>query len=75
MDSYSLNKPVPTTNTFGFEEVLDDINVNSRMKKIVKLPLIFVTGVHSFQPLSQLLQEISISDYEIKITKNEQVKI
>jgi len=75
MDSYSLNKPVPTTNTFGFEEVLNDININGRVEKIVKLPLIFVTGVHNFQPVSQLLQKISISHYEIKITKNEQVKI
>jgi len=42
MDSYSLSKPVPITNTFGLNEVLNDINVNSKVEKTVKSPLIFV---------------------------------
>jgi len=36
---------------------------------------IFIAKVNNFSLLFQLLQEIAIGDYEIKITNNEQIKI
>jgi len=69
MDSYLLSKPMPKTNIFKLKEVLDNININARVKT-VKPPLIFIATVHNFQLFSQLLQEISINGYEIKITNN-----
>jgi len=43
--------------------------------KITKPTPIFVARVTNIQPLSQLLEEIAIVDYDIKIINNEQIKI
>jgi S-adenosylmethionine/arginine decarboxylase-like enzyme len=63
--------------------VFDDININdrknwtgkTRLERTIKLSPIFVTRINNFQPLSQILEEIAINDYEIKIINNEEVKI
>jgi len=66
---------VTTTNSFErLEEVLDDENNNIRVEKTVKPPPIFVDKVSNFSSLSQVLKEVAIDEYEIKIM-NEQTKI
>jgi len=65
-------KPVSITNlrtyTFeGLEEELNDAIVNARIKKIVKSSPIFIVKVNNFQLLFQILEEIAIDDYKIKI--------
>jgi hypothetical protein len=64
---------VPITNSFeAHEEELDDTSTNIRMRKIAKLPSIFVARIDNFSSLLQLLKEIA-GEYEIKII-NEQIK-
>jgi len=51
------SKPVSTINFFeGFDEELDNTNINVRMEKTVKSPPIFVARVHNFSNFSQLLK-------------------
>jgi hypothetical protein len=72
MDRYWLSKSVSISNTFeGFEEELDYININARVKK--QPNPIFIASLDNFSSLLQLysLSEIAIGDYEIKITNNE----
>jgi len=77
MNRYWLKKLVPTTNTFEeiIAEKLDNSSVNVKMEKIAKPPSIFIANIDNFLSLSQLLKEIAIDDYEIKIINNKQVKI
>jgi hypothetical protein len=73
MNRYRVNISLPTTNSFEeLKEDLDDTTIKVRMEEIVKSSLIFIAGIFS---LSQLLKEIAIGKYKIKIINNEQVKI
>jgi hypothetical protein len=66
---------VSTANSFkGLEEELDDASTNSRRGKITNFPPIFIARVDNFSSLSQLLKEVAVDEYEIKII-NEQIKI
>jgi len=51
--------------------VFDDKNDNAIVEKTIKPPPIFVARVNNIQPLSQMLEEIIIGEYEIKIINNE----
>jgi len=71
-----LAKQIRALNIFeGLEEMFDDINMNARMVKTVKFRLIFVARINNLQPLPQLIKEIAISVYEIKILNNKQAKL
>jgi hypothetical protein len=73
---WQTSKPVPITNFFeGLEEQFDEINTKVRMEKTVKSPPIVVAGIVNFLSFSQLLKEIAIGEYEIKIMNNKEVKI
>jgi len=73
VNRYQLNKPMPTANFEGFEEKLDDMNINVKVEKAAKSPPIFAR-INNFSLLSQLLKEIVAGEYEIKII-NEKTKI
>jgi len=49
--------------------------ITKKYKKRVKSLSIFVIRVTNIQPFFQLLEEIVISDFEIKIINKEQIKI
>jgi len=71
MNNYWLNKLVSISNNFEkLQEVFDDKNDNAIVEKTIKPPPIFVR-VNNIQPLSQMLEEIIIGEYEIKIINNE----
>jgi len=71
MHRYQLSKPVPTINFFeGFENELDGI----RLENTAKPSSISVARVNNFSSLSQLLEEIAVDEYEIRLM-NEQIKI
>jgi len=55
--------------------MFDDINDNAKKEKTVKSSPIFVVRINNSQLLSQMLQEITIDEYEIKLINNEPVKI
>jgi len=60
-----------SNNINRLEKIFDNININEKVEKTDKLPLIFVARVINIQSLYQLLEEISIGDYEIKIINKE----
>jgi len=67
---------VPIFNSLDeFKEIVNNINNNEKVEKIIKPSLIFVAKIINIQPFSQLLEKITINNYEIKIINNEQVKI
>jgi hypothetical protein len=75
MNRYQPSKLVPIINSFEGLEELDDVNTNIKMEKTVKPLPIFVARVGIFLNCSQLLIEIAIGKYEIKIINNEQISI
>jgi len=40
-----------------------------------QLKALFIAKITNIEPLSQLVEEIAIGDYEIKIINNKQVKV
>jgi len=67
---------VPIFNSLDeFKEIVNNINNNEKVGKIIKPSLIFVVKIINIQPFSQLLEKITIGNYKIKIINNEQVKI
>lgn len=67
---------IPTSNRF--ENLNDGNNVNTELEtqdKIPKPPSIFIDGVSNIKSLAQMLNDTVKTDYELKILRNEQVKI
>lgn len=76
VNTYWLGKPVPTSNSFFLLDNDEKPDANSEPKDRSKKPApIFVDGVSNIQPLISLLNEHAKGHYEIKILRNEQVKV
>lgn len=76
LDGYWLSNPVPTANSFSLLSNEDESPTSPTPRdKSSKPPPIFVDGVSNIQPLIALLDEHVNDSYEIKVLRNEQVKI
>lgn len=76
LSHYWLSNPVPTSNSF---EALNLDKTTEREPEIpdksLKPPPIFVDGVENITPLKQLLDEFAKTEYELKVLRNNSVKI
>ncbi|KAJ8708360.1 hypothetical protein PYW07_010485 [Mythimna separata] len=72
----SQTQPVPTSNRFALLENDESQKSNhEQVEKPIKPPPIFVDKVENIQPLISLLNEHVRDNYELKVLKNDQVKI
>lgn len=68
-----LGTPISTSNSF---DVLSDPGIEvAPQAKPVKSPPIFVDKVSNIQPLIKLLNDVAKDSCEIKVLKDEEVKI
>lgn len=73
---YWLAAPIQTRNRFeSLDSNGNDIENPSIQEVQYKPPSLFVDGVSNIQPLTQLLKELVGNEYELKVLRNEQVKI
>lgn len=77
---YWLNTPIITPNQYAALNQNDDSSVQSsneadKDEKVPKPPPIFVAGVGNITPLMLLLEEIAKQEYELKVLRNDEVKI
>lgn len=70
--NYWLAAPTPTSNSFS---ALNNDPVTTEVLKPSRPPPIFVDRVNNIQPLTKMLHEVAVGDFEIKIFKTDQVKI
>lgn len=78
LKTYWLSNPVTTSNrfsSFGVGEKQDTPTVSKEREKVIKPPPIFVDKVSNIQPLIKLLNEQVNDNYEIKVLRNEAIKI
>lgn len=73
VDDYWLSAPMDTANRF--EALRDPEPEPEIQEKPVKPPPICVNRVNNIQPLINLLNDVIRDDYEIKVLKDEMVKI
>ena len=77
LSDYWLGTP-KTANQFDIladEYDNENYDVSSKTTPILKPPPIYISMVKNVQPLLNLLNEIAPNEFEIKIIKNEEVKI
>lgn len=80
LNNYWLSNPVPTFNSFDNLDVetqhdAEAHQASNSSEKSIKPPPIFVDKVNNVQPLIKLLNDYVNNNYEIKVLRNEQVKI
>lgn len=76
LNNYWLSTPVPISNRFENLETEDHPETDpSTNEKLTKPPPIFVDKVNNVQPLIKLLNDHVNNNYEIKVLRNNQVKI
>lgn len=76
LNNYWLSTPVPISNRFENLETEDHPETDpSTNEKLTKPPPIFVDKVNNVQPLIKLLNDHVNNNYEIKVLRNDQVKI
>jgi len=77
LNDYWLNQPsTSTANKFDvLMEPETDTNQSMTQPPTPKPPPIFVAGVHNIQPLHDLLIEIATDAFELKVLRENQVKI
>lgn len=70
---YWLGAPaVPTTNSF--KELEPEIS-EIQESKPARSPPLFIDGVSNIQPLLKMLEEVALGQYEIKVLRDDRVKI
>jgi hypothetical protein len=75
INQYWLSHPITTSNRFTtLESQVDNTSVPTE-EKVVRPPPIFVDKVANIQPLVKLLNDTVNNQYEIKVLRDEQVKI
>lgn len=80
LDTYWLSQPTPisTSNSFAVleNEQLQETNKPPIFKpKADKPPPIFVDRVNNIQPLIELMETYAYNNYDLKVLRNDQVKI
>lgn len=76
LDAYWLSQPTPTSNSFSeLDADTQDENSQKSLEKPAKAPPLYVDRVSNIQPLIKMLDEIAGDNYEVKILRNEQVRI
>lgn len=76
LDTYWLSQPIPTSNRFS--DLIDDSQIaqtNDTVVKPVKPPPLYVDRVSNIQPLLKMLDEVAADNYEVKVLRNDQVRI
>jgi len=76
IENYWLGPSITTSNRYtGLDHDTNDFHQDTTVDKVIKPPPVFIAGVSNIQPLVNLLEEIVRNGYEIKILREEQVKV
>lgn len=73
--NYWLDANVSTSNSFSELETEQCKSTEKNIEREAKPPPIYVDKVNNIQPLTKLLKEIVPNEYELKILREDQVKI
>lgn len=76
LDAYWLSQPTPTSNRFSeLDNDSQEAQTIEIVEKPAKAPPLYVDRVSNIQPLLKMLDEIAADNYELKVLRNDQVRI